>query len=283
MSSSSNMPEGETPFAVLVDLMARLRDPQTGCSWDLQQSFKTIAPYTIEEAYEVLDAIEAGDMRELRDELGDLLLQVVFHSQMASEADFFDINDVAHAINEKMIRRHPHVFGDATARTSQMQQGAWEAQKAAERAAKGNASDPNEHLSALDGVAYALPALLRSTKLQKRAARTGFDWTNPEDIFDKLAEETQEVRDAMKNGTQADIEEELGDLLFVTANLARRLKTDPEEALRRANAKFTRRFEAMEAMARQQNKTFDLLDIGQQEALWQAVKKVEKTAKPETA
>jgi len=275
MSKSSQLPQGDTPFSRLVDLMARLRDPKNGCPWDLEQDFKSIAPYTLEEAYEVLDAIEQGNMADLRDELGDLLLQVVFHSQMAKEAGEFDINQVAQAINDKMIRRHPHVFGDAETRSSAAQKGAWEAQKAAERALKNTGS--GQDISALDGVANALPALLRSEKLQKRAARTGFDWTNPEDIFDKLAEETEEVREAMLEGDAIHIEEEIGDLLFVTANLARRLKVDPEEALRRANAKFTRRFHAMEALAKSQGRAFDGLDIQEQEQLWQAIKQTEKT------
>lgn len=274
MNKISQLPQGDTPFARLVDLMARLRDPENGCPWDIEQDFKSIAPYTLEEAYEVLDAIEQGNMADLRDELGDLLLQVVFHSQMAKEAEEFDINQVIKAINDKMIRRHPHVFGDADARSSAAQKGAWEAQKATERALKG--AETGKEISALDGVANALPALLRSEKLQKRAARTGFDWTNPEDIFDKLAEETQEVREAMLEGDAGHIEEEIGDLLFVTANLARRLKVDPEEALRRANTKFTRRFHAMEALAKSQGRDFDGLDIQEQEQLWQAVKRAEK-------
>lgn len=273
MTDASNLPKGETPFARLVDLMSRLRDPQSGCPWDLEQSFETIAPYTIEEAYEVLDAITSGSMDDLRDELGDLLLQVVFHSQMAQEAGHFDINDVADSINNKMIRRHPHVFGDASARSSEMQKGAWEAQKAEERAAKTNSTTPP---SALDGVASALPALLRAEKLQKRAARTGFDWTDPEDIFDKISEETEEVRAAMREGSSDDIEEEIGDLLFVTANLARRLEIDPEEALRRANAKFTKRFHGMESAAGNKGVEFASLSLEAQEALWQEIKKAEK-------
>lgn len=276
MSQTNNLPQGDTAFARLIDLMARLRDPENGCPWDLEQTFKTIAPYTIEEAYEVLDAIEANNMPELREELGDLLLQVVFHSQMAKEEGAFEIDDVVEAINAKMIRRHPHVFGDADARTSALQKDAWEAQKAKERALKqaGKAIQP---ISALDGIARALPALLRSAKIQKRAARTGFDWTDPEDIFDKLAEETGEVREAIAEKTQTDVEEEIGDLLFVTANLARRLDVDPEEALRRANAKFTTRFQAMEAMALEQGTAFETLNLEQQEAMWQAVKAAEKT------
>lgn len=273
MQPADKSPQGETSFEKLVDLMVRLRDPETGCPWDIEQTFKTIAPYTIEEAYEVLDAIEQGDMNELRDELGDLLLQVVFHSQMAKEAGSFDIEDVATAINDKMIRRHPHVFGDAAARTSALQKGAWETQKAKERADK--MAKDNRPASALDGVASALPALLRAAKLQKRAARTGFDWTDPADIFEKLAEETEEVREAMLEQDQRHIEEELGDLLFVTANLARRLNVDPEEALRRANAKFTKRFQAMEDLAREDGQAFGSLDIDQQEALWTAVKAAE--------
>ncbi len=273
MQKTDNLPQGATPFDRLVDLMARLRDPQTGCPWDVEQTFETIAPYTIEEAYEVLDAIEQGDMRELREELGDLLLQVVFHSQMAAESGAFTIDDVATAIHDKMIRRHPHVFGDADARTSALQKGAWEAQKARERADKQTCyAQPT---SALDGVANALPALLRSAKLQKRAARTGFDWTDPADIFAKLAEETEEVREAMAENDQSHIEEEIGDLLFVTANLARRLNVDPEEALRRANAKFTKRFQAMEALANKRGQAFEALTLKEQEALWQAVKAAE--------
>ena len=273
MQDASKLPQGNTPFEKLVDLMARLRDPETGCPWDVEQTFQTIAPYTIEEAYEVLDAIEQGDMKELREELGDLLLQVVFHSQMAKEAGEFSIDDVATAINDKMIRRHPHVFGDAAERTSTLQKGAWEAQKAEERASK--QAHNAQPASALDGVAGALPALLRSAKLQKRAARTGFDWTDPADIFDKLAEETEEVRDAIVEMDQNHIEEEIGDLLFVTANLARRLNVEPEEALRRANAKFTKRFQAMEALARKQGQAFESLNLEEQEALWQAVKAAE--------
>lgn len=275
MTKPTNLPVGDTPFAELVDLMAKLRDPETGCPWDIEQDFRSIAPYTIEEAYEVLDAIEAGNMTELREELGDLLLQVVFHSQMAAEAGVFDIDDVTAGITAKMTRRHPHVFGDDEERDSQTQTRAWEVMKEAERAAKG----AKETASALDGVASALPALLRSAKLQKRAARTGFDWTDPEDIFDKLTEETDEVRAAMASGSAEDIEEELGDMLFVMANLARRLDVDPEEALRRANEKFTRRFHAMEAEARSDGTPFGTLDLEAQEALWQRVKRAEKGAK----
>ena len=256
----------------LIDIMARLRDPETGCAWDVAQDFSTIAPYTIEEAYEVADAIQRDDMAELKEELGDLLFQVVFHSQMAKEAGTFQIADVIEAINSKMVRRHPHVFGAADTRTADQQVAAWEVIKAEERAAK---CEHGAEESALDGVALALPALLRAEKLQKRAARVGFDWTDPAPIFDKLQEETDEVRDAISSGDPDRIEDELGDLLFVAANLSRRLSVDPEQALRRANAKFERRFRAMEILARSENRDFAALDIDAQEALWQQVKRNE--------
>ena len=260
-------------MARLIDIMAKLRDKNTGCAWDVAQNFSTIAPYTIEEAYEVADAIQRADMDELKEELGDLLFQVVFHSQMAREAGAFEITDVVEAINAKMIRRHPHVFGDESSRTEDQQVAAWEVIKAQERAAKGQ---PEDSASALDGVALALPALLRAEKLQKRAARVGFDWTEADDIFDKLAEETGEVREAFETGDPDKIEDELGDLLFVAANLSRRLNVDPEQALRRANAKFERRFRAMEGLAEQDGQDFAALDIDAQESLWQRVKQQER-------
>lgn len=257
-------------FAELVDIMRQLRTPETGCPWDLEQDFKTIAPYTIEEAYEVADAIERESMADLCDELGDLLLQVVFHAQMANEAGAFSITDVISAINNKMIRRHPHVFGcDEDTRTAAQQTNAWEVQKAKERAEK---SSRGEDTSALADVAIALPALLRAEKLQKRAARTGFDWTEAEQIFDKLDEETAEVREAIKSGDQDAIEDEIGDLLFVCANLARRLEIDPEVALRRANRKFETRFRGMEKIAQTNGNDFSALDLESQEDLWKQVK-----------
>ncbi len=261
-------------FADLLQIMRALRTPETGCAWDLEQSFETIAPYTIEEAYEVNDAIERKDMTDLADELGDLLLQVVFHAQIASDEGHFTINDVTQAISEKMVRRHPHVFGDETQRSSNEQTAAWETIKAEERANK-TAEDP----SALAGIASALPALMRSEKLQKRAARTGFDWTDPKDIFAKLDEEMGEVRDAVEEADAAHIEEEIGDLLFVAVNLARRLEIDPELSLRKANAKFERRFRGMETKAKAQNLDFASLSLEQQESLWQAVKADEKSSK----
>jgi nucleoside triphosphate diphosphatase len=274
MSSTDSKPAAATEaLLTLVDIMARLRTPVTGCPWDLEQTFETIAPYTIEEAYEVADAIERGDMGELREELGDLLFQVIFHSRMAEEAGAFALVDVVNAINTKMIRRHPHVFEAADGRDADGQTVAWEEMKAAERAAKGKKA---EDASALAGVALSLPALLRAEKLQKRAARTGFDWTEAAHIFDKLEEETAEVKEAMASGDADAIEDEIGDLLFVAANLARRLSVDPEQALRRANGKFERRFRAMEAAAVEAGVDFAALSLDEQEAYWQAVKKAER-------
>lgn len=265
-------PTSPSEFERLKQVMAKLRNPDGGCPWDLEQDFASIAPYTIEEAYEVADAIERADFEDLRDELGDLLLQVVFHSQMASEAGHFTVEDVARSINEKMVRRHPHVFGAPDGRDADGQTEAWEAIKARERKAKSNGADDT---SALAGVARALPALMRAEKLQKRAARTGFDWTRPEDILEKLDEETEEVRDAIKGGQLDEIEDEIGDLIFVAANLARRFKLDPEIALRKANAKFERRFRAMEKLAVSKGQDFSALSLEDQDALWKAVKRGE--------
>ncbi|MBA4092122.1 MAG: nucleoside triphosphate pyrophosphohydrolase [Sphingobium sp.] len=248
----------------LAEVMARLRDPDTGCPWDIEQDFESIAPYTIEEAYEVADAIERADMDALRDELGDLLLQVAFHSRIAEQAGHFAMQDVIDAITQKMIRRHPHVFGDGARREDGHAQ--WETIKAAERAEK----DPDP--SALAGVASALPALLRAGKLQKRAARTGFDWPDTVGVIDKIVEELDEVREA---ATQGEREEEVGDLLFAVVNLARHLKVDPETALRKANGKFDRRFRSMEDMA---GETFAGLTLDAKEALWQRAKQQEKSA-----
>ena len=263
-------PDPLTPpydFTDLLNIMKQLRTPVTGCAWDLEQSFETIAPYTIEEAYEVADAINRQDIADLSDELGDLLLQVVFHAQIASDEGHFDIGDVTQAICDKMIRRHPHVFGEKAERTSDQQITAWEDIKAAERSKKAQ-DDP----SALSGIATALPALVRSEKLQKRAARTGFDWTDPKDIFNKLEEEMSEVREAIDEADQEHIEEEIGDFIFVAVNLARRLKVDPEVALRKANDKFERRFRGMEQRAEGGEAGFATLSLDAQEALWQAVK-----------
>lgn len=239
----------------LITIMQRLRDPKTGCEWDTVQTFETIAPYTIEEAYEVADAIQRGDMDDLKDELGDLLLQVVFHSRMAEEAGLFALDDVAAAISEKMERRHPHIFLGASEGGHHL----WEQIKAAERGKKGAES-------ALDGVAAALPALLRAEKLQKRAARTGFDWPDPSGARAKIDEELAEVEAA---STHEEIEEEVGDLLLAVVNWARKLGVDPEAALRAANGKFENRFKAMEAEA---GDTFVGLDLDAKEALWAKIK-----------
>lgn len=240
----------------LVAIMARLRDPKTGCEWDTVQTFETIAPYTIEEAYEVADAIQRGDMDDLKDELGDLLLQVIFHSRMAQEAGLFGLSDVVDAISDKMERRHPHIFLGATEGGHHL----WEQIKAAERGAK------QAGAGALDGVALGLPALLRAEKLQKRAARTGFDWPDPSGARAKIDEELAEVEGAH---TPEHREEEIGDLLFAVVNWARKLGVDPEAALRSANAKFEGRFKAMEAEA---GDAFAGLGLDAQEALWQKVK-----------
>ena len=244
--------------------MARLRDPKSGCPWDVAQTFKTIAPYTIEEAYEVAEAIETADMAALKDELGDLLLQVVFHARMAEEADAFGFEDIAEAIADKMVRRHPHVFGEASTGSTEAQTAAWEEQKAGERQAKGAAS-------ALDGVGLGLPALSRAAKLQRRAARVGFDWETIAPIFDKLDEEIAELRQALNEGS-ARIEEEIGDLLFTVTNLARHLATDPEQALRGACRKFERRFRAVEARMTAAGKKLGAASLDEMEAAWQQTK-----------
>ena len=225
----------------LLDIMARLRDPKDGCAWDLEQTFATIAPYTVEEAYEVADAIQRGDLADLRDELGDLLFQVVFHARMAEEQGAFAFDDVAAAIVGKMIRRHPHIFGDAGQRTSDEQVQAWEAVKAAERAAKA----PSAGL--LDDIPATLPGLTRAVKLSRRAAGVGFVWPTTEAVLDKLQEELDEFRAEVASGDRAALREELGDVLFVMANIARDLDIDPEDALCEANAKFLRRFRHIES------------------------------------
>jgi MazG family protein len=256
------------PIDRLLAIMARLRDPERGCPWDREQNFATIAPYTIEEAYEVADAIERQDMTALKDELGDLLLQVVFHARMAEEAGLFGFDDVAQAIADKMERRHPHVFGDAEIASIAAQNEAWEAHKAAEREAKGEAA------SVVDGVAIALPALLRAAKISRRAARIGFDWPDAASVIDKIEEELDEIEDAIDDSASpAALEEEIGDLLFAAANLARKLDIEPETALRRATAKFERRFRRVETLAAERavGRNLDAL-----EALWQEIKAQEE-------
>lgn len=249
------------PIDRLLRIMARLRDPHIGCDWDRAQTFATIAPYTIEEAYEVADAIARADMADLKEELGDLLLQVVFHSRMAEEAGDFDFDTVANAISDKMEARHPHIFGTADLGDADREK-RWETLKAKEREAKGAKS-------AMDGVAFALPALLRAEKLQKRAAREGFDWPDTRGPAEKLAEEARELDEA----APAERLEEAGDLLFSAVNLVRAYGIAPEDALRSANAKFERRYRAMEALA---GGTLKGLSLDQQEELWQAVKRSER-------
>ncbi|MSO69656.1 MAG: nucleoside triphosphate pyrophosphohydrolase [Alphaproteobacteria bacterium] len=263
----------------LIAVMARLRDPNGGCPWDLTQNFTTIAPYTIEEAYEVAEAIRLGDMGALKEELGDLLLQVAYHAQMAHETGAFDFEAVAGAIADKMIRRHPHVFADATIESASAQTRAWEDQKASERGAK--AEPDGKAPSVLSGVALALPALLRAEKLQKRAARVGFDWPEVKQVFDKIDEELAEIRHAIDHppaepaARLSKLHDELGDLLFACANLARHLKVDPEDALRGTNAKFERRFRFIEAALAKVGRTPSDATLDEMEALWQEGKKAE--------
>ena len=266
------MPQDDpTPAAELTRLlaiMARLRAPD-GCPWDQVQDFASIAPYTIEEGYEVADAIASGDRAALRDELGDLLFQVVYHAQMASEEGSFAFADVARGIADKMIRRHPHVFGDAAARDVAAQNAAWEVQKQAERAARAETG-------VLAGIPTTLPALTRAQKLSNRAARVGFEWPDAASILDKLAEETEELRAELPGADRARLADELGDMLFVMANLARKLDLDAETCLRQANAKFHRRFNAVEALLAAEGQAPADAGLAGMEAAWQAVKRQEK-------
>jgi ATP diphosphatase len=261
----------EEPLERLLAVMAWLRDHQHGCPWDIDQTFRTIAPYTIEEAYEVADAIERDDMPALKEELGDLLLQVVYHSQMASETGAFRFEDVAAAIADKMIDRHPHVFGDLKVADADEQTISWEARKAAERAKKAGGAEPT---GALDGVARALPALLRAEKIQKRAARVGFDWTTIGPVIDKIEEELDELRAELgaAKTDPARITDELGDVLFAVANLARHCKVDPEAALRSTNDKFEKRFRYVEAQLATQGRKPAQATLEEMEALWQDAK-----------
>jgi MazG family protein len=259
------LPPADDPASIdqLLTIMNRLRARDGGCPWDLEQTFETIAPYTIEEAYEVRDAIQRGDRAALKDELGDLLFQVVFHAQMAAEEDAFTFDDVVAAICDKMIRRHPHVFGDADIASAEAQTDAWERQKAAERAQKANGDG-----SVLDDVPPALPALQRAEKLQKRAARVGFDWPDLAPVLAKLDEERAELDEAVAGGDAGRMAEELGDVLFAVVNAARHLGLDPEEALRRTNDKFTRRFKYIESTLKQNNEPIEGASLDRMEALW---------------
>jgi nucleoside triphosphate diphosphatase len=256
------------PLQRLLAIMARLRDPVSGCPWDREQDFASIAPYTIEEAYEVAEAIAENDMASLKDELGDLLFQVVFHARMAEEQGAFAFADVAMAIADKMLRRHPHVFGDAAIADATAQTVAWEEHKAKERSAR----NADRKQSALDGVGPALPALTRAEKIQKRAARVGFDWPEAAPILDKIEEEIGELRAELDSGSKARIEDELGDLLFAVANLARHLAIDPETALRNATRKFERRFRRVEALLAESGRTPADSTLDEMEAQWRQVK-----------
>lgn len=250
----------------LLGIMARLRDPEEGCPWDKQQTFKTIAPYTVEEAYEVADAIERGDLASLRGELGDLLLQVVYHAQMAREQGLFGFEDVANAISDKLVERHPHVFGDAEVKDAAHQTRDWEARKAVERGTK-------QQEGTLDGVAVGMPALTRAEKLQKRAARVGFDWQELPPVLAKIREELAELEHEVAGGApMARIEDELGDLLFAVANLARKLELDPEQALRGTNRKFERRFRHLEARLAEQGKRPEQVSLKEMDAYWDEAK-----------
>ena len=265
-------PSGALPR--LREIMRRLRAPD-GCPWDRDQDFASIAKYTVEEAYEVADAIERGDMADLKDELGDLLLQVVYHAQMAQEAGLFDFDDVARAVADKMLRRHPHVFGDEAGVVRELRPGDWERMKAQERAAKGTAA---AEASALDGVATGLPGLTRAVKLQARAARVGFDWPDAGDVIAKVVEEAGELAEARDSLTADEVEAEFGDLAFVLANLARHLKVEPEHAIRRTNAKFERRFREVERRLAARGRRPEQSDLAEMDAIWDEIRAEEKAA-----
>lgn len=267
----------------LVEIMAALRTPGSGCPWDLEQDFKTIAPYTIEEAYEVADAIDRGDMVDLKLELGDLLLQSVYHARMAEEEGLFDFGDVVEAVTAKMIRRHPHVFGDETARSAGMAKGAWERIKASEKSEiaaekRRQGYDRTEQTGLLDDVPTALPALMSAVKLQHNAAKVGFDWDDPHAVIDKIREELAELEAELETGSQQRHAEEIGDILFAVANLARHLHLDPEGAARSANAKFRRRFRHIEDNVDKTGQTLETADLDMLEALWQEAKRQERGA-----
>ena len=260
-------PSAPTTVASLLDIMAQLRTPETGCPWDLQQDFRSIAPYTLEEAYEVVDAIEQGDEGALKEELGDLLFQVVYHAQMAHEAGWFDFNAVVAGICEKLVRRHPHVFGDEVIKTAAAQTLAWEIHKERERGRQG---------SVLDGVPLVLPALTRADKLQKKASRVGFDWPSIHGVSDKVEEELEELREELQNNAGADaLTDEAGDLLFAAVNLVRHAGIDPEAALRQGNRKFSRRFRMVEELCEAAGKTVAETDLDTLDSYWDRVKELE--------
>jgi ATP diphosphatase len=261
----------------LIEVMARLRDPKSGCPWDLEQNFKTIAPYTLEETYEVVEAIERNDPEAMKDELGDLLFQIVFHAQMGREAGLFDLDAIAGHVADKMIERHPHVFGDRDANTSAAVLANWETDKAKKREAKAQAE--GKPLSVLDGVTGGLPAATHAVKLQNRAARVGFDWTDAKDIIAKIKEETGELKAEIATGSKDAMQDELGDLFFALVNLARRLEIDPEQALRGTNRKFERRFREVERRLAAQGRKIENVTLDEMEKLWVAIKTEEKEIK----
>jgi ATP diphosphatase len=263
------MSNNKHPIEDLIAVMRALRNPDGGCPWDLEQDFKTIAPYTIEEAYEVADAIDRDDMRDLREELGDLLLQPIYHAQMASEENAFDIYDVMRDITNKMISRHPHVFGDEKAKSAEDVNAIWDQRKKAEK---------KEAASALDGVTLALPALLRAQKLQSKAAKVGFEWQDANGVLDKLEEELKEMREALKSGTLEQKADELGDLLFVLVNLGRMMGLNAEEALRQCNNKFERRFRGMEQDIKDSGSDLPSSTLSHMEEIWKAQKLKERKA-----
>jgi ATP diphosphatase len=259
----------------LIEIMAALRTPGTGCPWDLEQSFDTIAPYTLEEAYEVADAIARGDLDELKDELGDLLLQVVFHARMAQEQGAFDFGDVVDTITSKLIRRHPHVFADEHGRTAEAVKGLWERIKSEEKTERGGQATEG----ALAGVPVALPALTRALKLQEKAGRVGFDWNDPRAVLTKIREEADEIEAALDSGDQAHAAHEVGDLLFAVVNMARHMAANPESVLRATNLKFERRFASIERALAARGKTPKEVTLAEMDALWDAAKQAEKAGK----
>jgi ATP diphosphatase len=270
-----------TDIAQLLEIMAALRTPGSGCPWDLEQDFASIAPYTIEEAYEVADAIARGDLSDLREELGDLLLQVVFHARMAQEQGAFDFADVVAGLNEKLVRRHPHVFGDAKGLSAHQVEGLWERIKTQEREQKPKEQQTDE--GALAGVPVALPALTRALKLQVKAGKVGFDWNDAGAVLEKIQEEIAEIEAELARDDIAAAKDEIGDLLFAVVNLARHIRVDPEGALRGTNQKFQRRFAAMEESLAQAGKRPDQVTLAEMEALWQAVKKRERKMRAQAA
>ncbi len=260
-------------IARLIEIMAALRTPGTGCPWDLEQSFRTIAPYTLEEAYEVADAIARGDLDGLKDELGDLLLQVAFHARMAEEQDAFDFGDVVETVTAKLVRRHPHVFADADGRTAKAIEGLWERIKLQEKAERGEAAPTG----ALAGVPVALPALTRALKLQNKAGKVGFDWNDPRAVLAKIREEADEIEAVLERPDKSEVAAEVGDLLFAVVNLARHLDADPEDVLRQTNLKFERRFGSIERALAARGKTPKEATLAEMDALWDAAKAQEKT------